>query len=105
MPSLYRCENHKTMQKKFPCNCPPPPPPYTPQKNLVPPLPHPSKPKPPPKKPSPPKKKKLNFKTCKKNTINSLNEVEHFLNDFHGFWDYIRLYKNVSNIFNRKRKN
>lgn len=88
MPSLYRCENHKTMPKKFPCNCPPPPPP----------------PKPPPKKPSPPKKKKLNFKTCKKNTINSLNEVEHFLNDFQGFWDYIRLYKNVSTIFNRKRK-
>ena len=87
MPSLYRCENHKTMQKKFPCNCPPPPPP----------------PKPPPKKPSPPKKKKLNFKTCKKNTINSLNEVEHFLNDFQGFWDYIRLYKNVSTIFNRKK--
>ena len=28
-----------------------------------------------------------------------------FLNDFQGFWDYIRLYKNVSNIFNRKRKN
>lgn len=88
MPSLYRCENHKTMPKKFPCNCPPPPPP----------------PKPPPKKPSPPKKKKLNFKTCKKNTINSLNEVEHFLDDFQGFWDYIKLYKNVSNIFNRKRK-
>jgi hypothetical protein len=90
MPRLYRCENHKTPPKNPPCKCPPPPPP---------------KPKPPPKKPSPPKKKKLNFKTCKKNTINSLNEVEHFLNDFHGFWDYIRLYKNVSNIFNRKRKN
>ena len=90
MPRLYRCENHKTSPKNSPCKFPPPPPP---------------KPKPPPKKPSPPKKKKLNFKTCKKNTINSLNEVEHFLNDFQGFWDYIRLYKNVSNIFNRKRKN
>ena len=90
MPRLYRCENHKTPPKNPPCKCPPPPPPT---------------PNPPPKKPSPPKKKKLNFKTCKKNTINSLNEVEHFLNDFHGFWDYIRLYKNVSNIFNRKRKN
>lgn len=90
MPRLYRCENHKTPPKNPPCKCPPPPPP---------------KPKPPPKKPSPPKKKKLNFKTCKKNTINSLNEVEHFLNDFQGFWDYIRLYKNVSNIFNRKKKN
>jgi len=90
MPRLYRCENHKTPPKNPPCKCPPPPPP---------------KPKPPPKKPSPPKKKNLNFKTCKKNTINSLNEVEHFLNDFQGFWDYIRLYKNVSTIFNRKRKN
>ena len=90
MPRLYRCENHKTPPKNPPCKCPPPPPP---------------KPKPPPKKPSPPKKKKLNFKTCKKNTINSLNVVEHFLIYFHGFWDYIRLYKNVSNIFNRKRKN
>lgn len=89
MPRLYRCENHKTPPKNPPCKCPPPPPP---------------KPKPPQKKPSPPKKKKLNFKTCKKNTINSLNEVEHFLNDFQGFWDYIRLYKNVSTIFNRKRK-
>lgn len=91
MPRLYRCENHKTPHKNPPCKCPPPPPP--------------PKPKPPPKKPSLPKKKKLNFKTCKKNTINSLNEVEHFLNDFQGFWDYIRLYKNVSTIFNRKRKN
>ena len=55
------------------------------------------------KKP-PPKKKKPNFKTYKKNTIKSLNDVEHFLNDFQGFWDYVKLYKNVSNIFNRKRK-
>ena len=53
----------------------------------------------------PPKKKAFDLKLYKKNTINSLNEVEHFLNDFQGFWDYIRLYKNVSNIFNRKRKN
>ena len=90
MPTLYRCEK-----------CPPPPP--MPPKKIAPPPP-PPKPKPPPKKPSLPKKKKLNFKTCKKNTINSLNEVEHFLNDFQGFWDYIRLYKNVSTIFNRKRK-
>ena len=56
------------------------------------------------KKSPPPKKKKLNFKICKKNTINSLNEVEHFLNDFQNFWDYIRLYKNFSTIFNRKKK-
>ena len=81
MPTLYRCEKPI-----------PPPPPHKP------------KPPPPPKKPSPPKKKKLNFKTCKKNTINSLNEVEHFLNDFQNFWDYNRLYKNVSTIFNRKKK-
>lgn len=86
MPTLYRCEKSKNNCKS---HAPSPP------KNLLPP--------PPPKKPSPPKKKKLNFKTCKKNTINSLNEVEHFLNDFQGFWDYVKLYKNVSNIFNRKK--
>ena len=50
-----------------------------------------------------PQKKSFNFKLYKKNTINSLNEVEHFLNDFQGFWDYVKLYKNVSNIFNRKK--
>lgn len=43
--------------------------------------------------PPPPKKKKLNFKTCKKNTINSLNEVEHFLRDFNHFFKYVKLYK------------
>lgn len=42
---------------------------------------------------SPPKKKKLNFKTCKKNTIKSLNEVEHFLRNFNNFTKYIKLYK------------
>ena len=96
MPTLYRCEKNKNN-----CQSPPPPPP---PKNLAPPPPPPQKPKPTQKKTSPPKKKKLNFKTCKKNTINSLNEVEHFLNDFQGFWDYIRLYKNFSTIFNRKKK-
>ena len=85
MPTLYRCEKNKNT-----CKYPPPPPP-------------PPKPKPTQKKTSPPKKKKLNFKTCKKNTINSLNEVEPFLNDFQGFWDYVKLYKTVSNIFNRKK--
>ncbi len=45
------------------------------------------------KKLPPPKKKKLNFKTCKNNTINSLNEVEHFLRNFNGFIKYIKLYK------------
>ncbi len=44
------------------------------------------------KKP-PPKKKKPNFKTYKKNTIKSLNDVEHFLNDFKRFTKYVTLYK------------
>lgn len=65
MPSLYRSE------KKI-NNLPPPP------KNHQ----H-----------TPPKKKKLNFKTCKKNTVNSLNEVECFLRNFQGFMKYIKLYK------------
>ena len=39
------------------------------------------------------KKKKLNFKTCKKNTIKSLNEVETFLRNFGQFTKYIKLYK------------
>lgn len=45
------------------------------------------------KKIPPPKKKKLSFKSCKKNTINSLKEVEHFLRDFKKFSNYIKLYK------------
>ena len=44
-------------------------------------------------KTSPLKKKKINIKTCKENTINSLNEVEHFLKDFKHFSKYIKLYK------------
>ena len=44
-------------------------------------------------KKTPPPKKKLCFKTCKKNTINSLNEVEHFLRNFKNFTRYIKLYK------------
>lgn len=40
-----------------------------------------------------PSRKKLTFKTCKKNTLNSLNEVEHFLKDFNHFLKYIKLYK------------
>lgn len=39
------------------------------------------------------KNKKLNFKQIKINTCNSLNEVECFLNDFHRFCNYIKLYK------------
>lgn len=43
--------------------------------------------------PPTPKKKKINFKEKKNNTINSLNEVEGFLNDFKHFKRYIHLYK------------
>ena len=39
------------------------------------------------------KKNKFNFKNCKENTICSLNEVEHFLNNFSDFYRYIKLYK------------
>ena len=52
------------------------------------------------KKSPPPKKKKLNFKTCKKNTINSLNEVEHFLRDFNHFFKYYFLtYSSLNSSF------
>lgn len=71
MPSLYRCENNIITNER--------------QKS--------DKEKKGGKKSPPPKKKKLNFKTCKKNTINSLNEVEHFLRDFKHFSKYIKLYK------------
>ena len=33
------------------------------------------------------------FKCCKDNTIKSLHEVEYFLNHFHRFIKYIKLYK------------
>lgn len=44
---------------------------------------------------NPPHKKgnKHDFKTIKKNTINSLNDVECFLNNFGNFIKYIKLYK------------
>lgn len=42
---------------------------------------------------NPPKKNKMDFKKLKNNTFNSLNEVECFLNNFHKFTDYIKLYK------------
>ena len=38
-------------------------------------------------------KNKLDIKKIKTNTINSLNEVETFLNNFHRFRHYIKLYK------------
>lgn len=71
MPSLYRCENNQILEKKNNCE--------NKKKDE--------------KKHLPQKNKKLNFKTCKKNTINSLNEVEHFLRDFKHFSKYIKLYK------------
>ena len=37
--------------------------------------------------------KKLNFRSMKNNTISSLNEVEHFLNNFQHAIRYIKLYK------------
>ena len=45
------------------------------------------------KKNPPPKKKKPNFKTMKKNTVKSLNDVEYFLNNFGNFVKYVKLYK------------
>lgn len=39
------------------------------------------------------KKNKLDIKKIKANTINSLNEVETFLNNFQKFKNYIKLYK------------
>ena len=48
----------------------------------------------PPPSPKPgSKKKKVDFKKFKKNTCKSLNEVECFLNNFHRFTNYIKLYK------------
>lgn len=41
-------------------------------------------------KKSPPKK---NFNLYKKNTLNSLYDVEHFLNNFHHYFKYFKLYK------------
>lgn len=45
--------------------------------------------------PPPPEnhKKKFNLKKLKDNTFHSLNEVECFLNNFHRFTNYIKLYK------------
>ncbi len=39
------------------------------------------------------KKNKIDIKKMKKNTINSLNEVECFLHDFNKLFNYIKLYK------------
>lgn len=71
MPNLYRCKNNQLSEKIST---------YENEKRGE-------------KKTTPPKKKKINFKTCKKNTLNSLNEVEHFLRNFNGLVKYIKLYK------------
>lgn len=71
MPSLYRCENNQMLEKRNN---------FENEKRGE-------------KKTCPPRKKTLNFKTCKANTINSLNEVEHFLRDFKHFSKYLKLYK------------
>lgn len=39
------------------------------------------------------KKKKIDIKRLKNNTCQSLYEVEYFLNNFHKFTNYIKLYK------------
>ena len=38
-------------------------------------------------------KKTFNFKTYKKNTLKSLNDVEYFLNNYKKFKQFIRIYK------------
>ena len=51
---------------------------------------------PPPKPPNPKKKKnphkKFDFIAIKKNTCNSLNDVEYFLNNFSKFIKYNKIY-------------
>lgn len=42
---------------------------------------------------NPPPKKSFDFNLYKKNTINSLNDVEHFLNNFHHYSKYFKLFK------------
>ena len=54
-------------------NIPPPPPCKTPKKKKAPP------------------KKKFNFKSLKKDTCTSLNDVECFLNKFSNFIKYVKL--------------
>lgn len=76
--------NNENENRYLEQKCPPPPPPRPP----CPP------PKPPPKSGTKKlKKKKVDFKTLKKNTCKSLNEVEYFLNNFQRFTNCIKLYK------------
>lgn len=46
-----------------------------------------------PPPPSNKKKKKKDFKTLKKNTLKSLNDVEYFLNNFGQFMKYAKIAK------------
>ena len=39
------------------------------------------------------KKKHFDFNSYKKNTINSINDVEYFLNNFNKFVKYLKVYK------------
>lgn len=40
-----------------------------------------------------PHKKSFDFNLYRKNTITSINDVEHFLNNFHHYFKYLKLYK------------
>jgi hypothetical protein len=40
-----------------------------------------------------PQKKSFDFNLYKKNTINSINDVEHFLNNFNYYSKYLKLFK------------
>lgn len=42
---------------------------------------------------NPPQKNSFNLKLYKKNTINSLKEIEYFLNNSKQFLKYLKLYK------------
>lgn len=42
---------------------------------------------------NPPQKKHFDFKCYKDNTIKSLYDVEHFLNNFQHYFKYFKLYK------------
>lgn len=74
-------------------SAPPNPPKISPPACIVPKPPTPARPphpKPPPPKPP---KKKFDFKSFKKDTCTSLNDVECFLNNFSHTWKYIKLIK------------
>ena len=66
---------------------------YNRSENPLPPPPVPLPPKPPAPPPKPPKppKKKFDFKSFKKDTCTSLNDVECFLNNFCSTLKYIKL--------------